>query len=53
MKIDAGIEKELRDIFEGPKYYGRELSKDEVEEIAEGLADFAEVAVDYLKTKNY
>jgi DNA-directed RNA polymerase subunit F len=53
MSITPEIKKEIKDIFEKPEYYGRELSKEEVEEIAEHLADFAEVAVDYLKTKNY
>lgn len=51
MLIPNEIEIEIREIFESEKYYGRELSNAEVEEIAENLANFAEVVVDYVKSK--
>jgi hypothetical protein len=49
--IDQEIQKEVRNIFESSRYYNRQLSDSEVEEIAEGLTSFAEIAISVVKNK--
>jgi|GEM_PF-1690360 len=52
MKLSDELKVSIREIFERPEYYGRSLSDNEVQELADNLASYGELLVDYAKGKS-
>lgn len=49
MQLDNELKLSIREIFEGPEYYGRSLSDIEVQEIADNLVSFGELMLDFVR----
>lgn len=51
MLLDRILTAEVKEIFEQPDYYGRELSDFEVQQIAQNLANLGELLINIVKRK--
>lgn len=51
MKLNDELKLSIREIFEKPEYYGRSLSDNEVQEIADSLVAYGEILVGYVREK--
>lgn len=49
MKLDDDLKSAIREIFESSDYYGRSLSDNEVQEIADNLVSYGELLIGFVK----